>query len=208
MPPSPLSPPHLFSLPHHSAAVSPAENSGIWKFDSQWQNESSPFSVTQRNTRRAVQDPEGFMHDVVFMIYLGLLSSLRIIKMLAGGGTQTDDEVWLCSRPGWLPGDDKWNLAQRKERMYRFLFLKVCSFVKSAPSVSQQRWQPFARSWWSSAMELAAKHACLLFSAKTSFLKSTSRLCSRTTSLTSRLTGNRFVPRMTKAVGTVGLNTG
>lgn len=63
----------------------------------------------------------------------------------------------------------------------------------SCPLSPHRKWQPFGRSWWSLAMELVGKHVFSLFSAKTSFLKSTSQRCSRTTSLTLRWTQSRFV---------------
>lgn len=71
---------------------------------------------------------------------------------------------------------------------------------KNTPPVSQQRWQPFGRSWWLSGTERVGKHVFSLFSVKTSFLKSTSRRCLRTTSLISRLTENRFVHLMSNTV--------
>lgn len=147
------------------------------------------------------------------------LWSPQIIQMsVARRNTQTDDKSVSVFFGSFLEYD-KWNLPECQKPtfcadnsdslsfFFYFLFVKVCvtnscereEFVTdSCAPVSPQTWQPFGRSWWSSAMELVGKHVSSLFSAKTSFLKSTSQRCLRTTSLTLRWTESRFVLYTTK----------
>lgn len=132
-----------------------------------------------------------FLYSIVFLFYLVFLWSFTNnlnIWNVQNETTKCDFDV------------DRWNLPWRGKVSFvvmvltrNFLFKFFLTSCKNPSLVSQQRWQPFGRSWWLSGMEHVGKHVFSLFSVKTSFLKSTSRQCLRTTSLISRLTENRFV---------------